>query len=68
MHILTVHLVYRLLTIFLITSKVLLISLPCLIFHMLEAFVFASFLCDTVTNSLPLKLNILDTPQGTLNT
>ena len=68
MHIFTVHLVYRLLTIFLITSKVLLISLPYVIFHMLEVFVFASFLCDIVTNSLPLKLNILDTPQGTLNT
>ena len=29
---------------------------------------FASFLCDIVTSSLPLKLNILDTPQGKLNT
>ena len=31
---------------------------------MLQVFVFASFLCDIVASSLPLKLNILDTPQG----
>ena len=45
-HNFTVHLVCRLLTVFLIASKVLLISLLYVIFHMLEVFVFASFLCD----------------------
>ena len=53
-----VHLVCKLLTLFLIVSKLLLTNLPYGIFHVR----------DIVTSSLPLKLNILDTPQGKLNT
>ena len=55
---------------FLIASKVLLISLSYVIFHMSEVFVFASFPCYIAISSLALKLNILDTdtPQGKLNT
>ena len=49
-HNFTVHLVCKLLPIFLIASKVLLISLLYVILHMLEVFVFVSFLCDIVTS------------------
>ena len=62
-----VHLVCKLLTLFLIVSKLLLTNLPYGIFHVRDI-CFASFLSDIVTSSLPLKLNILDTPQGKLNT